>query len=141
MRPKDQRGMMIAVETAIIIPVLLLVIGLLVVLAHQALANLAVSSAASQAARAASIERDPGAATGAARTVAGSSLAESGVDCRSSNVAVDASGLRAPLGTPANVSVTVTCEVDFGIGLPGLPSSKTLSATKTSPVDTYRTRR
>ena len=47
----------------------------------------------------------------------------------------------APLGAVASVSVTVTCTVDFGVGLPGFPTTRTLSATKTSPVDTYRSRR
>lgn len=54
---------------------------------------------------------------------------------------MNAAGLRAPLGTPATVSVTVSCTVDFGVGLPGFPATRTLSATKSSPVDTYRSRR
>ena len=132
---------MVAVETAIILPVLLGMVGLLVVLATGALAQMTVDSAASQAARAASLERDTGTATASARQVAASTLTESGTTCRTSNVAVNASGLRAPLGTPATVSVTVTCTVDLQVGLPGFPSTRTLTATKTSPVDTYRSRR
>ena len=132
---------MVAVETAIILPVLLGMVGLLVVLATGALAQMAVDSAASQAARAASLERDTGTATASARHVAASTLTESGTTCRTSNVAVNAAGLRAPLGTPATVSVTVTCTVDLQVGLPGFPSSRTLTATKSSPVDTYRSRR
>ena len=54
---------------------------------------------------------------------------------------MNAAGLRAPLGTPATVSVTVSCTVDFGVGLPGFPQTRTLTATKSSPVDTYRSRR
>ena len=132
---------MVAVETAIILPVLLGMVGLLVVLATGALAQMTVDSAASQAARAASLERDTGTATASARQVAASTLTESGTTCRTSNVAVNASGLRAPLGTPATVSVTVTCTVDLQVGLPGFPSTRTLTATKSSPVDTYRSRR
>lgn len=132
---------MVAVETALILPVLLGMIGLLVVLANSALTQMAVSSAASQAARAASIERDTGTAVAAARAVAASTLAESGIDCRSTGTSVNAGGLRAPLGVAASVSVTVTCTVDFGVGLPGFPQSRTLTATGTSPVDTYRSRR
>ena len=132
---------MVAVETAIILPVLLGMVGLLVVLATGALAQMAVDSAASQAARAASLERDTGTATASARQVAASTLTESGTTCRNSNVAVNAAGLRAPLGTPAVVSVTVTCTVDLQVGLPGFPSTRTLTATKSSPVDTYRSRR
>lgn len=132
---------MVAVETAIILPVLLGMVGLLVVLATGALAQMTVDSAASQAARAASLERDTGTATASARQVAASTLTESGNTCRTSNVAVNAAGLRAPLGTPATVSVTVTCTVDLQVGLPGFPATRTLTATKTSPVDTYRSRR
>lgn len=132
---------MVAVETAIILPVLLAMVGLLVVLATGALAQMTVDSAASQAARAASLERDTGTATASARQVAASTLTESGNTCRTSNVAVNAAGLRAPLGTPATVSVTVTCTVDLQVGLPGFPSTRTLTATKSSPVDTYRSRR
>ncbi len=134
------RGMMVAVETAIILPVLLLLVGLLIVLARGQLAQLTVASAAAQAARAASIERTTSSAVEAARGVAASSLAESGVECRSRHVTVDARGLLAPLGTPATVSVTVTCVAEMGVGLPGFPDTRTLTATRTSPVDTYRTR-
>ena len=88
--------MMVAVETAIILPILLGMVGLLVVLATGALAQMTVNSAASQAARAASLERDTGTATASARQVAASTLTESGTTCRTSNVAVNAAGLRAP---------------------------------------------
>lgn len=132
--------MSVAVEAAIILPVLLLIVGLLVVLAGQALASMAVSSAAAQGARAASIERDTGAAVTAARQVVAVSLAESGVQCRSSHVGVDAGGLRSPVGVAAHVTVTVRCQVEFGVGLPGFPQSQTLTASKSSPVDTYRSR-
>ena len=132
---------MVAVETAIILPVLLAMVGLLVVLATGALAQMTVNSAASQAARAASLERDAPAAVTAARTIATSTLTESGIECRSHTVSVKASGLSAPLGAVASVSVTVTCTVDFGVGLPGFPQSRTLTATGASPVDTYRSRR
>ena len=140
-RTDNQRGMMVAVETAIILPVLLGVVGLLIVLATHALAQMTVTSAASQAARAASIERDTATATSSARAVAASTLVESGTACRTSSVTVNTAGLRAPLGSPASVAVTVTCTVDFGVGLPGFPQTRTLTATKTSPVDTYRSRR
>ena len=132
---------MVAVETALILPILLGMVGLLIVLASSAQASMTVGSAASQAARAASLERTTPAATAAARGVAASTLAESGINCRSSTVSVNAGGLNAPLGVAASVSVTVTCTVDFGVGLPGFPQTRTLTATKTSPVDTYRSRR
>ena len=138
---RGERGAMVAVETALILPVLLGMVGLLIVLAFSAQASMAVGSAASQAARAASLERNTSTAVGAARDVATSTLAESGIECRSHTVAVNAGGLNAPLGAVASVSVTVTCTVDLQVGLPGFPATRTLTATKTSPVDTYRSRR
>ncbi len=140
MARRGVRGMMVAVETAIILPVLLLLVGLLIVLARGQLAQITVASAAAQAARAASIERTTASAVEAARSVAASSLVESGVECRTRRVTVDARGLYAPLGTSATVSVTVTCVAEMGIGLPGFPDTRTLTATRISPVDTYRTR-
>lgn len=137
---RRERGMMVAVETALVLPVLLLMVGLLIVLARGHLATMTVGSAAAQAARAASLERDTPTALTAARNVASSTLEESGVECRSRHVTVNTGGLSAPLGTAASVSVTVTCVVDYGVGLPGFPDIRTLTATRTSPVDTYRTR-
>ena len=78
MRSGDERGMMVAVEMAIILPVLLGIVGLLIVLATQALTQMTVTSAASQSARAASIERDTATATSSARAVAASTLVEPG---------------------------------------------------------------
>ncbi len=132
--------MVTAVETAIILPILLGFVGLLVVLAGGALAQMTVTSAAAQAARAASLERDPVSAISAARGVAASTLAQSSTDCSSVDVSVNAAGLRAAIGVRAVVDVTVTCLVEFNMGLPGFPDSQRLSATRSSPVDTYRGR-
>lgn len=131
---------MAAVEAALILPVLLLMVGLTVVLAQDQLAQQAVSSAASQGARAASVERSPGAATAAAQQVVSSSLSEAGIDCSTTEIAVNTAGLTAALGARAQVSVTVSCTVEFQVGFPGFPASRTLTQTGTSPVDTYRSR-
>lgn len=139
MRP-DQRGAMAAVEAALILPVLLLMVGLTVVLAQDQLAQQAVSSAAAQGARAASVERTPATATTAAHQVVTSTLSEAGIQCSSTSVAVNAAGLTAAIGARAQVSVTVSCQIDFQVGFPGFPASRTLTQTGTSPVDTHRSR-
>lgn len=140
MTRRRERGASTAVEAAVIVPALLLIVGLVVVLARVALAEQTVGGAAAQAARAASVERTVFAAITSAQAVAASTLRESGVACLDSNVAVQAAGLLAPVGQPSIVTVTVTCQADLGVGLPGLPTTRTLTATKSSPVDSYRSR-
>lgn len=132
--------MMSAVEAAIILPALVLVVGLVIVLARDALAQQAVASAAQQAARAVSVERTSSDGIAAARMVAASSLADAGVECASSSVTVDATGLGASLGSQARVSVTVSCDVAYGVSLPGFRSTRSIVETRSSPVDTYRSR-
>lgn len=139
-RRVTERGVAVAVEAALVIPALVLFVGLVIVLARGMLVDQAVGAAASQAARAASLERSASDATSAAHAIAAASLADAGARCQSSSVDVDAAGLTAPLGTPARVEVVVTCTIDHEVGLPGFPATRTISASATSPVDTYRGR-
>lgn len=137
---RHERGHAAAVEAAVILPVLVLFVALVIVLARDALTQQAIGAAASQAARAASLERSTTSARTSAESAAGFALGDAGVSCAQQSVAVDASGLRAPLGTPSSVSVTVTCVVSYGVALPGFPHQRRWSETRTSPVDTYRGR-
>lgn len=129
-----------AVEAAIILPVLILFVALVIVLARDALAQQAIGGAASQGARAASLERSTASARASAESVAEAALSDAGVVCAQQSVTVDVSGLRAPLGTPSSVSVTVICVVSYEVDLPGFPRQRRWSETRTSPVDTYRGR-
>ena len=130
-----------SVSLVIIAPVLVFFVALLLVAGRIAVAGNAVQSAAHAAARDASLSRDAGVAQGAAQTAAVRSLDQQGVRCASTQVAVDTSGLVAPLGQPGAVSATVTCVADLSsVGAPGLPGSKTLTATGVSPVDQFRQR-
>jgi hypothetical protein len=58
----------------------------------------------------------------------------------STQVTLDTTGFAAPVGTPASVGATVTCQVDIAGLLPGLPGSMSITATVRSPLDTYRER-
>jgi len=136
----SDRGYAIAIEATIIIPALVLFVALVIVLARDTLAQQAVGASASQAARAASLERSPDSARAAAASVAGSALVDAGVSCRTQQVTVDTSALSAPPGDPSSISVTVTCVVVHDVGLPGFPQQRRVSETRTSPVDTYRGR-
>lgn len=131
---------MVAVEAAVVLPAVLLIVGLVFVLGRSALAEQAVGSAASAAARAASIERNTATANTAATEAAVRSLAEAGVDCTDQSIGLDASGLSSPVGVSSMVSVTLSCRVAFDLSLPGFPSSRLVVVTRTSPVDTYRSR-
>jgi len=129
-----------ALELVIIAPGLLLVIAVLVFAGRVAIAQQSVDSAAADAARSASIARTQGAAGGAARSAANSSLANQGLRCLNTATAVDTSGFASPVGTPAFITTTVSCTVDLrDLGSP-IPGTRTVTSTVRSPIDTYRTR-
>lgn len=138
-RPGERGDM--AVEAAIGAPVFLLLIGVVIFGGRVAMTDQAVDAAAAEAARAASISRSAGQAHAQAQAQAGASLTNHGLECLTRSVVVDTSGFTAPVGTPATVTVTVTCQVDLGdLVVPGVPGSRTSTATVTSPLDTYRER-
>lgn len=123
-----------------LIPVIIAVVMLAVAGGRLALAHAAVQQAATDAARAASLARTSSDAHTDAATAASASLGQS-TPCRSVAVAVDTSGFGAPVGTVAVVRATVTCSVALAdLGVPGLPGTKTVTATMVSPLDTYRGR-
>ena len=128
------------VEVVILAPALGLFLALIIAGGRVALAHQAVEASAAEAARAASIARTQGRAGADARTAATSSLASQSTRCVSTSVSVDTSGFATPVGTPASVSATVTCQVDLAGLLPGLPGSMAITATMRSPLDTYRER-
>ncbi len=135
-----ERGNVVALEAAVILPAMILMVALVIVLAKDALAQQAIGAAASQAARAASLERSPHLARSAAESMVGNALLDAGIACRERSVTVDVAGLRAPAGTPSTVSVSVVCVIAFDVSLPGFPRTHRVSETRSSPVDTYRGR-
>ncbi|WP_344406866.1 TadE family protein [Streptomyces longisporus] len=130
-----------SVEVAVIAPAIIALLGLMVAFGRVTDADGAVDAAAHAAARAASLERDATSAQTQARAAADDSLSGDGVTCQSTDVTVDTSGYSLDVGQAATVSATVSCTARLSdIGLPGLPGAKTLTATFTSPIDTYRGR-
>ncbi|MGP4049376.1 TadE/TadG family type IV pilus assembly protein [Streptomyces sp. 2A115] len=130
-----------ALETAVLAPVLIAVLGLMIAFGRVTDAEGAVDAAAHAAARAASLERDATTAQSAAQDAVTRSLDGDGVTCQTSNVAVGTSGYATDVGEAATVTATIACTADLSdIGLPGLPGAKTLTASWTSPIDTYRAR-
>ena len=119
--PHDQRGAA-AVELALLVPALLLVLGLLVSGGRLWFARTTVNEAAQTAARAASLARSATAATAAGRDAASQSLATAGLRCRSTSVSISTAAFAVPVGTPSTVTSTILCLVDFSdVFLPGWP--------------------
>jgi len=130
-----------AIEAAVGLPAFMLFVALVILAGRLAIASQAVEASASEAARVASIARTQGAATSGAATAATSSLGNQNLRCVRSTVTVDTAGFDAPVGTPARVTATVACVVSVAdLSLPGVPGTRTVSATATSPIDTYRER-
>ncbi|MFF8932338.1 pilus assembly protein [Streptomyces longwoodensis] len=130
-----------ALGLAIFVPVALALIGLAIACGRVALAEGAADAAARDAARTASLARDPASGEADARQAAEASLAGSGIHCAGISVVLDTSGLSAPVGQAASVTATVSCTAPLSeLALPGVGGSKTLTSTKTSVVDTWATR-
>ena len=130
----DEQGS-VTVELVLVTPLLILFLLFVVALGRLATSRIDVSGAAAQAARAASIARDPTDATSAAQQTATAALADDHVTCANFAVATDTAGFAAG-GT---VSVTITCHVDLA-DLAGLrlPASTAVTGTAVSSIDTYR---
>jgi Flp pilus assembly protein TadG len=130
-RLRDDRGT-VAVEMAIGVPMLVLVVLIAAASFVMARANLDVNAAAAAGARAASLARSANAATSDATDAARANLAGR---CASFSIDVDTGGFRRGGQVQVTVSCTVTTRGLTGIGLPG---RTTFKATATSPIDVYR---
>lgn len=141
MRRRDERGLAVSVEAAILAPVLLLFVGLLMTLARVALADQQLGASVAAGARAASLERTQGRAAAAAGEAVERGLSQSGVVCLETSIRVEASGVGRALGERAMVHVRVSCRVALSdVALPFIPGSVAVSQERSSPVDPLRGR-
>jgi Flp pilus assembly protein TadG len=132
-RWRDQDGTL-AVEAALVAPVLLVLMLLVVYAGRAAQTDTDVRSAAARAARAASLTGDLTSAETAATEIAAANLATAGIDCRTTDITV-AADIRAG-GT---VTVQVGCEVsNTDLAMLAIPGTRWSTATATQVVDTYR---
>jgi Flp pilus assembly protein TadG len=137
---RDERGSA-SVEAAIGVPAFVLFIGLIIFGGRTATTHQSVETAAADAARAASIERTGNSAKTQAISAATTSLSNQGVHCVDVDVTVDTSQFSRTVGETATVSVTVQCRLDLSdLSVPGVPGSRLIKATMTSPIDTWRER-
>jgi Flp pilus assembly protein TadG len=144
--PPDREAGNAALELVILAPVLLFLLGLIIAFGRVSTAQNAVADAAQDAARQASLQLDPADAIAAGQASAQAALAADDLHC-DPRVTVHTSGgnglpgFQAQVGQPAAVSATVTCVVSLAqIVVPGLPGTRTITKTFTSPLDPYRAR-
>lgn len=127
-------------ELVLLTPVIVALIGLMIAAGRTTLAQGSVAAAARDAARQASIARDASQAQDDATASAQATLAGEGLNCQP-RVHLNLSGFAEPVGQPASVQARVVCRVSLSnLLVPGLPGSKTLTATFTSPLDPFRGR-
>jgi Flp pilus assembly protein TadG len=131
--PRDQGSA--AVEMVLLTPLLMLFLFLIVAAGRLVQARLEVDSAAQQAARAASLARDPASAADDATATAQSALASQHITCDPLSVTPDLSDF-----TPGGeVTVQVSCTVSLaGLAQLHIGGAETLTSTFASPIDIYR---
>lgn len=133
-RIRGEEGQAIA-ELVIVAPVLLLVIVLMVALGRVDSAQGDVESAARAGVQAAVVQADAGAAQTQASSAVTSTLAGAGLTCPSPQITTNTSNFVAG----GSVSVTVTCVTSLAdVSVPGVPGSKTLTATSVAYLDQFR---
>ncbi|MGW2866446.1 TadE/TadG family type IV pilus assembly protein [Streptomyces sp. NPDC001205] len=139
-RPTDQGS--VAVEAAIIVPVLIVLVLLFIAGARLSLAAQKTDAAAQAAACAASLARTPAAGSAAAQAAAADALTSSGQVCSRTSVQAQVEGLAVPVGQVSTVTVAVSCTVPIGdlVWVGGGPGVRTVTSQFTSIVDAYRGR-
>lgn len=137
MNERRVRGEMgsVALETAVIAPALIALLLLVVFAGRVSQAEAEVRRAASEGARAASLEYFPDAAESAAASRVEANLRDNGVVCADLSTDVDTSDL-VPGG---QVVVTVRCVADMAdVALLGVPGERTFVARSIEVVDRFR---
>jgi Flp pilus assembly protein TadG len=139
--PPHREAGSISIELAILLPAFVALTVLAIVLGRQMIAQNSVDLAAHDAARAASLERTAATAKAAAIDAARSTLLSQRTTCRTLHITVDTTQFSRPVGEPATVTATISCEVAFAdVAMPGMPGSRTVRASFASPLDRYRSR-
>lgn len=137
---KHDRGSAV-LEFVILVPGFILILGLCVAAGSVAIAHHKMEHIAEEAARAASVARTPQQAQTAANQRAHAAFIAKGLRCATSSVTVDTTQFFLPPGIPASVTTTVHCTVILDtLGYIGINGTRVITATATSPIDTYRER-
>ena len=127
---RAERGSM-AVEIVLLAPVMMAFMMLVVAGGRYVAVRGDIEAASRDAVRAASLERTEAAAAAIAVDTANAALQDVG---QCTNAALG--GNFASGGT---ITVTLSCQVSYdGLGLIGLPGSKTVTITSSAPIDQFR---
>lgn len=130
-----------ALEFAVIVPALGLLLSLMIGSARVWQAHTVVEQIAGTAARAASMARTPSEALAAADDIAHAQAATRGLTCSSLHTDLDLAGFQVPVGQPARVSARVSCSVPLAdLIVPGWPGNWEVAAEASSVLDRYRRR-
>jgi Flp pilus assembly protein TadG len=131
-----------ALELVVLAPAILMLIGVVIAAGRTSSAQSAIEAAARDAARQASIAPDYAAAQADGQASALAALNSDGLACNPLSVNVHAGAfLTTTAGQPGLVWATVSCTVPLSdLWVPGLPGSRTMTATFYSPLDEFRER-
>lgn len=139
-RLRGERGSA-AIEAAIGVPAFVLFVGLIIFGGRTAATHQSLESAAADAARTASIARDPRAAQADARQTAVTSITNQQIGCQDIDVTVDTSDFNKQPGQAGQVTVRLSCRLNLSdLAVPGVPGSRVLTSSMSSPIDTWRER-
>jgi Flp pilus assembly protein TadG len=132
-----------SMELVLLTPVLMVFLFMAIAAGRIQMAKMAIQEATQDAARQASLSRDPLTAQTRAALAATYTLANQRIHCSTPPVVkVGVQDFHVPIGQPAYVTATVTCTVPLAdlAQVPGLPGSDRLTFTMVSPLDYYRGR-
>lgn len=131
---RNERGSS-AIELAIMAVVLIVFTLLIVGLGRMTSARFDVTSAANEAARAASLESDSGSAVAAGQRAAARTLRDRGVSCTNLDVSIDTTDFT----VGGSVTARVQCVADLSdITLVYTPGSRTFTEDAAAPIEQYR---
>ena len=129
-RRRRERGTM-AVEIVLLAPVMMAFMMLVVAGGRYVSVRGDIEAASRDAVRAATLERTESDAEAAAANIAAASLQKAG-DCSGATLSGD-------FVSGGMLTVTISCQVSYdGLGLIGLPGSKTVTISSSAPIDQYR---
>jgi Flp pilus assembly protein TadG len=138
-RTTAAEGGSVTLELVVLAPALIIMLLFIIAAGRISQAHQAVEAAARDAARQASLSRDPATARTTARSSAQATLTREGLNCPT-QVTIDTSGFTHPVGEAATVTAHVACTVRLAdVALAAVPTT-TVTATFTSPIDPFRGR-
>ena len=132
---RRNEGGMATLEVVLALPVLIMLALFVVGLGRMAEARSTVDAAAFDAARAASLERNPSMARAVGENAAHASIGATGIACNGLDIQVDVSNYI----SGGHVAATVSCTANLAdVQLAGFSGSKRFTSTATVPIETWR---